>query len=46
MDGGLFNEEATLAILFNRLGSCKADNRLAIIRLLRSIAFGNDEKKV
>lgn len=46
LDGGLFNEEATLAILFNRLGSCKADNRLAIIRLLRSIAFGNDEKKV
>ncbi|KAG4387210.1 hypothetical protein AAZX31_11G179000 [Glycine max] len=45
LDGGLFNEEATLAILFNRLGSCKADNRLAIIRLLRSIAFGNDEKK-
>ncbi|KAL2337135.1 hypothetical protein Fmac_011581 [Flemingia macrophylla] len=45
LDGGLINEEATLAILFNRLGSCKADNRLAIIRLLRSIAFGNDEKK-
>lgn len=46
LDGGLINEEATIAILFNRLGSCKADNRLAIIQLLRSIAFGNDEKKV
>ncbi|KAK7323359.1 hypothetical protein VNO77_26830 [Canavalia gladiata] len=45
VDGGLINEEATIAILFNRLGSCKADNRLAIIRLLRSIAFGNEEKK-
>ncbi|TKY49675.1 U-box domain-containing protein 44 [Spatholobus suberectus] len=45
LDGGLINEEATLAILFNRLGSCKANNRLAIIQLLRSIAFGNDEKK-
>ncbi|RDX75713.1 U-box domain-containing protein 43, partial [Mucuna pruriens] len=45
LDGGLINEEATLAILFNRLGSCKADSRLAIIRLLRSIAFGNDKKK-
>ncbi|XP_047182072.1 U-box domain-containing protein 44-like [Vigna umbellata] len=44
-DGGLINEEATLSILFNRLGSCKADNRLAIMRLLRSIASGNDEKK-
>ena len=46
LDGGLIDEEATLSILFNRLGSCKADNRLTIIRLLRSIALGNDEKKV
>lgn len=46
LDGGLINEEATISILFNRLGSCKADNRLAIIQLLRNIAFGNDEKKV
>ncbi|XP_061353805.1 U-box domain-containing protein 44-like [Gastrolobium bilobum] len=45
LDGGLINEEATVSILFNRLGSCKADNRVAIIQLLRSIAFGNDEKK-
>ncbi|XP_027340460.1 U-box domain-containing protein 44-like isoform X1 [Abrus precatorius] len=45
LDGGLINEEAIIAILFNRLGSCKADNRLAIMRLLRSFAFGNDEKK-
>ncbi|KAG4392417.1 hypothetical protein AAZX31_04G128800 [Glycine max] len=45
LDGGLIDEEATLSILFNRLGSCKADNRLTIIRLLRSIALGNDEKK-
>ncbi|CAJ1959033.1 unnamed protein product [Sphenostylis stenocarpa] len=45
LDGGLINEEATLAILFNRLGSCKADNRLAIMRLLRCIALENDQKK-
>lgn len=45
LDGGVINEDATIAILFNRLGLCKADNRLAIIRLLRSIALGNDEKK-
>ena len=46
LDGGLINEEATIAFLFKRLVSCKADNRLSIIQLLRSIAFGNDEKKV
>lgn len=46
LDGGLINEEATISILFNRLSTCKADNRLAIIQLLRRIAFGNDEKKV
>lgn len=46
LDSGLINEEATISILFNRLSSCKADNRLAIIQLLRRIAFGNDEKKV
>lgn len=45
LDGGVINKDATIAILFNRLGLCKADNRLAIIRLLRSIALGNDEKK-
>ncbi|CAI8596021.1 unnamed protein product [Vicia faba] len=45
LDGGLINEEATISILFNRLSSCKADNRLSIIQLLRRIAFGNDEKK-
>ncbi|XP_057457708.1 U-box domain-containing protein 44-like [Lotus japonicus] len=45
LDGGLINEKATIAILFKRLGSCKAHNRLAIIRLLRSIAFGNDAQK-
>ncbi|KAK7243399.1 hypothetical protein RIF29_38194 [Crotalaria pallida] len=41
----LINEEATFAILFNRLGSCKADNRLAIIQLLRIISLENNEKK-
>ncbi|KAI4323501.1 hypothetical protein L6164_023099 [Bauhinia variegata] len=45
MDNGLFNEEALVTILFNRLGSSKADNRLIIIQILRSIALGNDEKK-
>ncbi|XP_019443561.1 PREDICTED: U-box domain-containing protein 44-like [Lupinus angustifolius] len=42
---GLINEEAIVAILFNRLGSCQANNRLAIIQLLRSISFANEEKK-
>jgi vacuolar protein 8 len=46
LDGGLINEEGIIAILFKRLVSCKADNRLSIIQLLRSIAFENDEKKV
>ncbi|MCH87550.1 U-box domain-containing protein 44-like, partial [Trifolium medium] len=45
LDGVLINEEAIIAILFKRLVSCKADNRLSIIQLLRSIAFQNDEKK-
>ncbi|KAK2440099.1 U-box domain-containing protein [Trifolium repens] len=45
LDGGLINEEGIIAILFKRLVSCKADNRLSIIQLLRSIAFENDEKK-
>ncbi|KAK4279403.1 hypothetical protein QN277_011190 [Acacia crassicarpa] len=44
-DYDLINEEALVAILMNRLGSSKADNRLTILQLLRSIAFGNDEKK-
>ncbi|KAE9584809.1 hypothetical protein Lalb_Chr25g0282321 [Lupinus albus] len=43
--GGLINEDAIVAILFNRLVSCKADNRLAIIQLLRSISLSNDKKK-
>ncbi|KAI4333022.1 hypothetical protein L6164_017879 [Bauhinia variegata] len=45
MDNGLFNEEALVTILFSRLVSSKADNRLVIIQLLKSIALGNDEKK-
>ncbi|XP_028759500.1 U-box domain-containing protein 44 isoform X2 [Neltuma alba] len=44
-DYDLINEEVLVAILMNRLGSSKADNRLTILQLLRSIAFGNDEKK-
>ncbi|KAF7820507.1 U-box domain-containing protein 44-like [Senna tora] len=44
-DSGLINEEAVVAVLSNRLGSSKADSRLTIIQLLRSIASGNDEKK-
>ncbi|KAI9124623.1 hypothetical protein K1719_004545 [Acacia pycnantha] len=44
-DYDLVNEEVLVAILMNRLGSSKADNRLTILQLLRSIAFGNDEKK-
>lgn len=46
LDSGLINEEAIVFILLNRLGSCKADNRLAIIPLLRSIALKNDETRV
>lgn len=46
VDSGLINEEAVIAILSNRLRSSKADSRLTIIQLLRSIALGNDEKKV
>ncbi|XP_054805898.1 U-box domain-containing protein 44-like isoform X2 [Prosopis cineraria] len=44
-DYDLIDEEVLVAILMNRLGSSKADNRLNILQLLRSIAFGNDEKK-
>lgn len=50
MDGklhnGIINVEAVVYIIFNRLCSCKAGNRLIIIQLLRSIASGNDDVKV
>nr|KYP68271.1 U-box domain-containing protein 44 [Cajanus cajan] len=45
LDSGLINVEAVVFVLFNRLCSCKAGNRLTIIQLLRSIASGNDETK-
>ncbi|KAL4327155.1 hypothetical protein AHAS_Ahas13G0071800 [Arachis hypogaea] len=45
LESCLVNEEAVVAVLLNRLRSCKADNRLNIIQLLRNMASGNDETK-
>ena len=42
----LINDEGVIPILFNRLGSSKPYNRLAIIQVLRRIAWKNAENKV
>lgn len=40
------NEEGIIPILLNRLGSSKQNNRLSIIRVLRSLASENIDNKV
>jgi vacuolar protein 8 len=42
----LINDEGVIPILFNRLGSSKPYNRLAIIQVLRRMAWENAENKV
>ncbi|XP_022744578.1 U-box domain-containing protein 44-like [Durio zibethinus] len=39
------NEEDIIPILVNRLGSCKPNNRLIILRTLRNLALENAENK-
>lgn len=39
------NEDGLIEILFNRLGSCKPDNRLTIIKVLGDLAEENTEHK-
>ncbi|XP_059651955.1 U-box domain-containing protein 44-like [Cornus florida] len=39
------NDEGIIPVLFNRLGSSKPNNRLTIIRILRSLAAENTENK-
>ncbi|XVE86116.1 hypothetical protein DITRI_Ditri18aG0010500 [Diplodiscus trichospermus] len=39
------NEEGIIPILVNRLGSCKPNNRLIILRILRNLALENAENK-
>lgn len=40
------NDEGIIPILVNRLGSCKPNNRLIILRVLRNLALENAENKV
>lgn len=40
------NDEGVIPILVNRLGSCKPNNRLIILRVLRNLALENAENKV
>lgn len=46
VDHDWLQNEEVIPILFNRLSSSKAENRLAIICLLRSLALYNAENKV
>ncbi|XVF24396.1 hypothetical protein REPUB_Repub13aG0124400 [Reevesia pubescens] len=39
------NEEGIIPILVDRLGSCKPNNRLIILRILRNLAIQTDENK-
>ncbi|XP_022764813.1 U-box domain-containing protein 44-like [Durio zibethinus] len=39
------NEEGIILILVNRLGSCKPNNRLIILQILRKLALENAENK-
>ncbi|XVF82092.1 hypothetical protein PTKIN_Ptkin16aG0016600 [Pterospermum kingtungense] len=39
------NDEDIIPILVNRLGSCKPNNRLIILRILRNLALENAENK-
>lgn len=39
------NDEGVIPILVNRLGSCKPNNRLIILRVLRNLALENAENK-